>query len=109
MVQFHSSPRLRCDHTVTSALRGGISEHPGIPTVLKRQPLRPNRTELNCLPSGSTAVSATQFLNNGLASVSAVAPSDLPKVPKRIELALLPQEQAVLASAKIGPWRMPTF
>ena len=36
-------PRLRCE----SAVRPGISEHPGIPTGLKQEPLRRNWTRLN--------------------------------------------------------------
>jgi hypothetical protein len=52
--------RLRCDRAVTSAVRGGVSDHPGIPTVLKRQPLRPNWTDLNWRTAGSTPVSATK-------------------------------------------------
>jgi hypothetical protein len=52
-------PRPRCDCAVTSAVRGGVSDHPGIPTGLKTQLLRPNWTELNRLPSGSIPVSAT--------------------------------------------------
>src|ERR1017187_8534755 len=51
--------RLRCDCAVTSAVRGGVPEHLGIPTALKTQPLRPNWTGLNWQPSGSTPVSAT--------------------------------------------------
>src|SRR5260221_10766245 len=54
-------PRLRCDCAVTSAVRSGVSEHPGIPAALKTQPLRPNWSELNCQPSGSIPVSATIF------------------------------------------------
>ena len=52
-------PATRCDCAVTSALRGGVSAHLGITTVLKRQPLRPNWTELNWRLAGSTPVSAT--------------------------------------------------
>lgn len=52
-------PRLRCDCAVTSAVRRGVSEHPGIPAALKTQPIRPNWTELNWQPSGSIPVSAT--------------------------------------------------
>src|SRR6266853_4295500 len=54
-------PRLRCDCAVTSAVHGGVSEHRGIPTGLKTQPLRPNWTELNWQPSGSIPVSATKY------------------------------------------------
>ncbi len=54
-------PRLRCDCAVTSAVRRGISEHPGIPTGLKQQPLRRNWTGLNHQPPGSIPVSATMF------------------------------------------------
>src|ERR1019366_842641 len=53
--------RPRCDCAVTSAVRGGILDHPRIPTVLKTQPLRPNWTELNWRTAGSTPVSATMF------------------------------------------------
>ncbi len=48
---------------VTSAIRGGVSEHPGIPAELKTQPLRPNWIEMNRQPSGSAPVSATTFLH----------------------------------------------
>src|ERR1039458_2512538 len=54
-------PRLRCDCAVTSAVCGGVSDHRGIPTLLKTQPLRPNWTGLSCQPSGSIPVSATKF------------------------------------------------
>src|SRR5262249_2156992 len=37
-----SAHDMRHDRATTSAVRGGVSEHPGIPTALKRQPLRPN-------------------------------------------------------------------
>jgi hypothetical protein len=47
------------ERVMTSALRGGVLDHPGIPTGLKPQRLRPNWTELNCQPSGSIPVSAT--------------------------------------------------
>ncbi len=47
------------DRVMTSALRGGVLDHPGIPTGLKPQPLRLNRTELNWQPVGSIPVSAT--------------------------------------------------
>ena len=53
------STTLRCDRAVTSAVRGGVSDHRGIPTGLKPQPLRPNWIELNWQPSGSIPVSAT--------------------------------------------------
>jgi hypothetical protein len=52
---------LSCDCAVTSAVRGGVPEHPGIPTALKTQPLRPNWAGLNCQPSGSIPVSANLF------------------------------------------------
>jgi predicted nuclease of predicted toxin-antitoxin system len=45
---------------VTSVVRGGVPEHPGIPTALKTQPLRPIWTRLNWQPSGSIPVSATK-------------------------------------------------
>jgi hypothetical protein len=54
-------PRLRCDCAVTSEVRCGVSDPPGIPTGLKTQLLRPNWTELNWQPSGSIPVSATMF------------------------------------------------
>lgn len=54
-------PRLRCDCAVTSAVRGGVSDHRGIPTGLRTQPLRPIWTGLNWQPSGSTPVSTTIF------------------------------------------------
>src|ERR1035441_9884079 len=54
-------PRLRCDCAVTSAVCGGVSDHRGIPTGLRTQPLRPIWTGLNWQPSGSTPVSATIF------------------------------------------------
>src|SRR5260370_35789982 len=57
----HIGPRLRCDCAVTSALRGGILKHPGIPTVLKTQLLRPNWTGPNWRSAGSTPVSGTIF------------------------------------------------
>ena len=59
-------PRLRCDCVVTSAVRGGLLEHPGIRTVLKPQPLELNWTGLNCQPSGSIPVSATRTLRGQL-------------------------------------------
>jgi len=54
--------RLRCDCAVTSAVHRGVSEHRGIPTVLKTRPVKPNWTELNWQPSGSIPVSATNSL-----------------------------------------------
>jgi hypothetical protein len=41
---------------VTSAVRGGVSQHPEIQAVLKTQPVRPNWTEPNWQPSGSIPV-----------------------------------------------------
>ena len=49
------------DRVITSAIRGVVSQHPGIPTVLKTQLLRLNWTELNWRLAGSTPVSATMF------------------------------------------------
>ena len=49
------------DRVMTSAIRGGVSQHPGIPTALKTQLLRLNWTELNWRLAGSTPVSATMF------------------------------------------------
>jgi hypothetical protein len=46
---------------VTSAVCGGVSDHRGIPTGLRTQPLRPIWTGLNWQPSGSTPVSTTIF------------------------------------------------
>jgi len=54
-----NGPRLRCDCAVTSAVRGGVSEQRGILSVLKPQLFRLNWTRLNCQPSGSIPVSAT--------------------------------------------------
>src|ERR1017187_8443021 len=54
-------PRLRCDCAVTSAVCGGVSDHRGIPTVLKTRLLRPNWTELDWQSSASIPVSATKF------------------------------------------------
>ena len=54
-------PRPRCDCAVTSAVRGGVLDHRGIPTGLKTQLLRPNWTEPNRQQSGSIPVSATMF------------------------------------------------
>ena len=54
---------LRClgppgtDRATTPAVRSGIPGHPGIPSVLKSQPLRLNWTELNRRSAGSTLVS----------------------------------------------------
>jgi hypothetical protein len=47
------------DRVMTSALRGGVLDHPEIPAGLKPQPLRPNSAELNWQPVGSIPVSAT--------------------------------------------------
>jgi hypothetical protein len=52
------------DCAVTSAVHSGVSEHRGIPTGLKPQPLRSNWTGLNWQPSGSIPVSATTNLRN---------------------------------------------
>ena len=55
------APRPRCDCAVTSAVRGGVPEHPGIPTGLKTILPRPNWTDLNRQPACSIPVSATMF------------------------------------------------
>ena len=69
-------PRPRCDCAVTSAVRGGVPEHPGIPIALKTQPLRPIWTHLNCQPSGSIPVSAT--MSPAVRLTSEVFPIGLP-------------------------------
>jgi hypothetical protein len=46
---------------VTSAVRGGVLEHPGIRAALKTKLLSLKRTELNRQPSGSIPVSARKF------------------------------------------------
>ena len=70
--------RPRCDCAVTSALRGGIPEHPGIPTILKRHPLRPNWTELNWRLAGSTPVSSYHlFLDLRALRVTRDAPAKI--------------------------------
>src|ERR1700690_635310 len=45
----------------------------------------------------------------GLATVNPVTHSDLPKVRKRIRLALLPSEQDRLTQCATGPWCLPEF
>ena len=45
----------------------------------------------------------------GLATVNPVTHSDLPKVKKRVGMALLPSEQDVLIECANGPWCLPTF
>jgi len=59
-------PRMRCDRAVTSAVRGGVPERPGIPNVPKTQLLGPNWPELNWEPSGSNPVSATKRMADSL-------------------------------------------
>src|SRR5260370_39030234 len=45
----------------------------------------------------------------GLATTNPVTHSDLPKVRKRIGMALLPSEQDRLAQCATGPWCLPVF
>jgi hypothetical protein len=45
----------------------------------------------------------------GLATTNPVTHSDLPKVRKRIGMALLPSEQDRLTQCATGPWCMPAF
>src|SRR5450759_3775199 len=45
----------------------------------------------------------------GLATVNPVTHSDLPKVKKRIGMALLPSEQDRLTGCASGPWCLPAF
>jgi hypothetical protein len=49
------------NQVTTSAIRSGVSDHPGTPRVLKTQLLRTNYTVLNWQPPGSIPVSATMF------------------------------------------------
>src|ERR1019366_6873177 len=45
----------------------------------------------------------------GLATTNPVTHSDLPKVRKRIGMALLPEEQDRLTKCATGPWCLPVF
>ena len=63
----HTQPPapLATDCAVTSPVRGGVSAASEIPAVTKTQPVRPNWTGLNCQPSGSIPVSATNLMRSG--------------------------------------------
>ena len=45
----------------------------------------------------------------GLATVNPVTHSDLPRLKKRVGLALLPAEQDLLTACSLGPWCLQTF
>jgi len=59
--------------------------------------------------AGMVSSAFVRAIKWGLATTNPVTHSDLPKVRKRIGMALLPSEQDRLTQCATGPWCLPVF
>src|SRR6266699_2610362 len=93
---------LHCSREWARLLKcGGHTRKPKAPRAMKPKTVR------NI--AGVVSSAYRRAIKWGLVTTNPVTHSDLPRVKKRIGMALLPSEQDLLTGCAIGPWCLSTF